>query len=103
MDLLEHEHKQEQRNITIDKACKVAHANMDNVKAFHSKMMLSDVLHERELQVKHRNKKQHFEKTIDRMWEDTEMANLDAHNDNLKRKLVEEQQLIQQTSNFLKD
>jgi hypothetical protein len=51
MDLLEHEIKEEKRRQANENAFKVAQAQMDHVKTFHSGMMLSDVLHERQLQL----------------------------------------------------
>lgn len=54
---------------------------MDSVKALHSKMLLSDVLQEREHQVAHRERKQAQAAEIEKMWEQTEMANIVAHDE----------------------
>jgi hypothetical protein len=57
IDMMEYELQRENRKQAVDNANKVAHANMDNVKALHSKMMLSDVMYERDLQINHQIKK----------------------------------------------
>jgi len=44
MDLTEYELKREERQQAIERATKIAYNQMDNVKAFNSKMMLSDVM-----------------------------------------------------------
>jgi hypothetical protein len=60
------------RQAQIDKANKMFHDNQDKVKAFHSKMMMCDVLAEREAQLGLKKKKQTLDKEIDLQWEELE-------------------------------
>lgn len=48
------------------------HDNQDMVKALHSKMLLSDVLAEQEIQRGHKKKRAELAKQIDLQWEELE-------------------------------
>jgi hypothetical protein len=48
IDAIEDELNAEKRREALEAANKFLHDNQDQVKAFHSKMLLSDVLQERE-------------------------------------------------------
>ena len=50
LDQLEEELRETNRQAALEKAHKAAYGQLDHVKNFHSKMMLSDVLKEREIQ-----------------------------------------------------
>lgn len=76
---------------------------MDHVKTFHTGMMMSDVLHERQIQMQHMKKKKEHQQEIERMWERTEQANLDAHDEVMKAKLIEEFKRKQETALVIKD
>ena len=101
--MLEFQIKEESRRQAVEHAKKVAHDHMDHVKAFHTGMMLSDVLHEREIQKNHRIRKQETQKEIDRQWELTEMATLEAHDEKMKTKLVNDFKRKQETAQILRD
>lgn len=66
----------EKRNAAIEKANKAMHDNQDQVKAFHSKMMLCDTLQEREAQKELKKKKEEIDKHIERQWIEQEQRNL---------------------------
>lgn len=57
LDLIEHQLNEEKRLIATEKAFKVAHDHQDHVKAFHTGMLLSDVMNERDLQIAHQKRK----------------------------------------------
>jgi Trichohyalin-plectin-homology domain len=65
-DIEEHELNRERRHAAIQKAYTHAHNNMDNVKALHSKMLLSDVMQEREIQARTKERKETMLAEIDR-------------------------------------
>jgi len=67
-----------------------AHAQMDHVKAFNSKLMLSDVLHERTIQHKHKEKKLAFEREQEAEWLKTQQAAMDAFDEATKSRLIED-------------
>ena len=60
------------------------------MKAFHSKMMLSDVLQEREIQLNLKQRKASMEHQIEKMWEDTENEHVERLDSKLKTKYVNE-------------
>jgi len=67
------------------------HDDGDQVKAFHSKMFLSDVLQERELQLEINKRKQEFHKEIENKWVELEKNQLDEYDETMMRKLEQEE------------
>lgn len=101
LDVLEFELKREERQVTLEKAYKASYAGLDNVKSLHSKMLLSDVLHEREVQMKLKEKKARMAEGIEQMWIDTENAQLDAHEEQIKNKYIQEHNSNMETATIL--
>lgn len=69
------------RNSALEKAAKQIYDEQDRVKSLHSKMLLSDVLQERELQLELRRRKQEQEREIQKRWlelEKQQLADYDA-------------------------
>ena len=48
------------------------HDAQDQVKAFHTKMLMCDVIQERDVQQQLRKRKQEIEKDIERQWQELE-------------------------------
>lgn len=66
------------------------HDNQDMVKALHSKMLLSDVLAEQEIQVNHKKKRGELTKQIDLQWEELEKQKMAEYDERLREKLEKE-------------
>jgi hypothetical protein len=69
------------RTSALEKAAKQIYDEQDRVKSLHSKMLLSDVLQERELQLELRRRKQEQEREIQGRWlelEQQQLADYDA-------------------------
>ena len=103
LDLLEFELEKEKRQTAVDHATKVAQANMDHMKAFHSGMMMADVLKEREMQLKLKKRKQEHAKEMEIMWEQTEQEMLTVQDNMLKQRLIEEYKRKQETAATIKE
>jgi len=58
IDAMEYELQVQMRNEALERANKAMHDSKDQVKAFHSKMLLCDVMQERDMQLQLRKKKQ---------------------------------------------
>lgn len=60
------------------------------VKALHSKMLLSDVLAEQEIQRGHKKKRETLAKQIDLQWEELEQQKMAEYDERLREKLEKE-------------
>lgn len=83
--------QQEKKKQAIEKANKILHDASDQVKAFHSKMFLADVLQEREMQLEINKKKETFHKDLENKWNQQELEQLQEYD----RKMLEKLQLEQ--------
>jgi hypothetical protein len=72
----EEELQMELRNKTIGSANKAIYESQDRVKAFKSKMMMCDMIEERQQQAKLTKRKAKMAQTIDKQWEELEIAQL---------------------------
>lgn len=90
IDQVEFELQQEARLKVVERANKVAYQNQDIVKAFNSKLLMSDVLAEREIQKSLKAKKREHEKAVEREWEELDRVKMEAFDEKVKEKLVAE-------------
>ena len=103
LDQAEHEIQTQLRDKILQKAVKQQYATIDQVKAFNAKLMLSDVLHERDLQLELRQKKQEQEKQIEKQWEDLEAAKIETFDEKMKEKARRQVERTLQQRKSLKD
>mmetsp|Transcript_17757 Transcript_17757/g.12689 ORF Transcript_17757/g.12689 Transcript_17757/m.12689 type:complete len:94 (+) Transcript_17757:434-715(+) len=75
----------------------------DQVKAFHSKMLLCDVIQERELQNQLRKRKQEMERQIEKQWEELEQQRMEEHDEKTRTKLLQEYEKKMLNSKVIKD
>lgn len=66
-------------------------------------MFLSDVMNERDMQVAHQKRKKQVLEEVNFMWERTELEYIEAHDEKMKAKLVEEFKRKQEASKIIKD
>ena len=66
------------------------HDNQDMVKALHSKMLLSDVLAEQEIQREHKKRRANLDKQIQLQWEELEQQKMAEYDERLREKLEKE-------------
>ena len=66
------------------------HDAQDQVKAFHSKMLMCDVMQEREVQKELWDRKKRIDKEINGQWEELEKQKMEEYDDKLRQKLLEE-------------
>ena len=66
------------------------HDNQDMVKALHSKMLLSDVIAEQEIQREHKKKRESLGKQITLQWEELEKQKMVEYDERLREKLEKE-------------
>lgn len=74
----------------VEKANKHAHDTQDIVKAFNAKLLMSDVLAEREVQQALKKRKTEHEKKLEKEWEELDKAKMEAFDERVKQKLVDE-------------
>ncbi|CAG9317488.1 unnamed protein product [Blepharisma stoltei] len=103
LDAEEEALNQEKRRQAIEYANKILHDEGDQVKAFHSKMFLSDVLQERELQLEINKKKKDNQKEVEERWVDLEHQQLKEYDEALLKKIEEEERKKKETQKILKD
>lgn len=68
----------------VEKANKHAVEAQDQFKAFHSKLLMSDVLAEREVQQALKQRKADHEKQIEREWEALDHAKMEAFDEKVR-------------------
>jgi hypothetical protein len=90
IDQVEFELQQEARLKVVERANKVAYQNQDIVKAFNSKLLMSDVLAEREIQKELKLKKKAHEVRVQQEWEELDKVKMEAFDEKVKEKLIAE-------------
>ena len=60
------------------------HDAQDQVKAFHSKMLMCDVMQEREMQKELQDRKKRIEKELQGHWEELEKSKMEDYDDKLR-------------------
>jgi hypothetical protein len=93
----------EKKQLAIERANKILHDASDQVKAFHSKMFLADVLQEREMQVEINKKKEAFQGDLEEQWRQTELDNLKEYDRKMLAKLEAEQKKKAEVQKTLKN
>lgn len=74
----------------VERANKYAHEQQDIVKAFKSKLLMSDVLAERDIQREVKQRKLDHEKRLEKEWEELDRAKMEAFDEKVKGKLIAE-------------
>ena len=90
IDAMEYELQQQTRLVAVEKANKSAYDGQDQVKAFKAKLLMSDVLAEREVQRALKARKQTHEKKLEHEWEELDKAKMEAFDEKVKQKLIDE-------------
>jgi Trichohyalin-plectin-homology domain len=90
LDAIEFEIQQESRLKVVERANKMAYQQQDIVKAFNSKLLMSDVLAERDVQKDLKKRKLEHEKRLEKEWEELDKAKMEAFDEKVKEKLVAE-------------
>ena len=93
----------EKKRQAIEKANKILHDSSDQVKAFHSKMFMADVLQEREMQLEINKKKEGFQKELEQRWNHQELEQLQEYDRKMMEKLLEEQKRKVEVQKTLKN
>ena len=103
IDAMEYEIQVQARQQAIERANKHMHDAQDQVKAFHTKMLMCDVLQERDVQQQLRKRKQEIERDIERQWQELEHQKLNEYDEKLRTKLMEEYHKKMKNAKFIKD
>jgi hypothetical protein len=90
MDEKENEIARKQRQEALERANKIMHDGQDQVKAFHSKMLLAEVLQERDMHDDLKKRKQKIEEQIEQQWVDQEKVTMQVYDQNTTKKLEQE-------------
>lgn len=81
VDAKEEAFQMEIRNDMITRANKILHDNQDKVKSLHQKMMMSDVLQERDAQKKLGQRKKKQVKAMEQNWFNEEQVRMSEHDE----------------------
>jgi hypothetical protein len=90
VDAMEYELQVQARTQAIERANKSMHDAQDQVKAFHSKMLMCDVMQEREMQKELWERKKRMDKELAAQWEELEQQKMEEYDDKLRQKLLNE-------------
>lgn len=90
VDAKEQAYQDELRRAQIERANRHMHDAQDMVKSLKSKMMLSDVLHEREAQKALRDRKNNILAHQDKHWEELEQQKMEEYDEKMREKLAAE-------------
>ena len=90
IDGLEFELQQAARMKVVERAKGYADGQQDQVKAFKSKLLMSDVMAEREVQKDMKERKKRHEQVMQREWEELDRAKMEAFDEKVKTKLIAE-------------
>lgn len=89
IDAEEDAFKQEKRQQALEAAAKKMHDAQDNVKAFHTKLYLSDVLQEREAQIELKKRREEQDKAIEEGWMENDRVKMDEYDKRMEERLAE--------------
>jgi phosphopantetheine adenylyltransferase len=103
VDALEYELQVQSRTKALESANKHMHNSKDQVKAFHSKMLLCDVLQERDIQGQLKKRKQDMDRHIEEQWMDLEKQKMEEYDEKLRNKLMTEYDKKMMNSKVVKD
>lgn len=78
------------------------HDNQDQVKAFHSKMLLADVIQEREAQEELKERRKEQDKNIEHQWHEAELEQLEEYDEKTRKKLEQTYQSKMQNAQVIK-
>lgn len=73
------------------------------MKAFKSKLLMSDVMAEREVQMALKKRKAEQEKRMEKEWEELDMTRMEAFDEKVKQKLIEEYERKMANSKVISD
>ena len=90
IDAVEYALQQETRMRAVARANQMAHDSQDQVKAFKSKLLMSDVMAERETQKDLKQRKRLHEQRVAAEWEELDRLKMEAFDEKVRQKLVDE-------------
>jgi hypothetical protein len=79
------------------------HDAQDQVKAFHTKMLMCDVMQERDVQLELKKRKANIERQIEQQWQELEHQKLNEYDEKLRSKLMDEYNKKMKNAKFIKD
>jgi hypothetical protein len=89
--------------LVVERANKHANDTQDQVKAFNAKLLMSDVLAEREIQLELKKRRAEHDRRLEQEWEDLDKAKMEAFDDKVKQKLVDEYSRKMSNSKVIND
>eukprot|EP01022_Parablepharisma_sp_SALTPOND_P026419 TRINITY_DN634_c0_g1_i1.p8 TRINITY_DN634_c0_g1~~TRINITY_DN634_c0_g1_i1.p8 ORF type:complete len:423 (-),score=120.42 TRINITY_DN634_c0_g1_i1:17387-18655(-) len=103
IDAKEAAFQHQQRRAAIERANEVLYQQQDQVKAFNSKMMLADVLQERDAQLQINQRKKEILKGIEQEYVEVEKAQMNNYDEKEKTKAELDKQKKAQNAHIIKD
>lgn len=103
IDLKEAAFQDQQRKAAVERANEMLYQQLDQVKSFNSKMMLADVLEERDAQLQMNRRKKEILKAIDEEFVDMEKTQMAEHDEKEKVKAEEFKQKKLHNANVIRD
>jgi len=103
VDAEEDAFNQEKRKIAIEVANKKMHDGQDQVKAFHSKLFLSDVLLEREAQLEIVKRRQEQDKAVEEGWVDNDRLKMEEYDTRMNSRMEQMFKRKQDTAKVVRE
>lgn len=73
------------------------------MKAFQAKLLFSDVLKEREVQLSLKKRKEEIDRQLDKEWEELDKTKMAAYDDKVRQKLIDEYERKMSNSKVISD
>ena len=96
-------YNQQKRMQAIEMANKKMHDQQDKVKAFHTKMVLCDVLQERDAQVDLKMRRKEHDRQVEEGWVENDKLKMDDYDRKMHERLEEMYKRKQETAKVIKD
>ena len=103
IDAEEDVYNQQKRMQAIEMANKKMHDQQDKVKAFHTKMVLCDVLQERDAQVDLKMRRKEHDRQVEEGWVENDKLKMDDYDRKMHERLEEMYKRKQETAKVIKD
>lgn len=87
----------------MENAAKKAYESSDKVKAFHSKMLMCDVLQERDAQMELKKRRLEQDKAVEEGWMENDKMKMEEYDKRMQERVEEMYKRKQETAKIIKD
>ena len=103
IDEEEESFNQAKRQAALEHAAKKMHDGQDKVKAFHTKMLMCDVLQERDAQIELKKRRKEQERAVEEGWVENDKVKMDDYDKRMLERMEEMYKRKHDTAKIIKD